>query len=615
MSGTIPERVDENRRPERLIDLGSAIGNPIARTLFRLIKRPVEHAFSLSTINQMYSLASPSAGDRSYFATALRASGVCYDIDPADVAKIPASGPLVVVANHPFGAADGLIMGDILTQARPDFRLLANELLHRIPEFRPWILPVNVLGGTGAVQHNASQLRLAIKWLAQGGVLGIFPAGTVSHLRVSQGCITDPAWNRTVAVLIRRTGATVITMFFEGHNSLTFQLSGLVHPRLRTALLPSEFLKRSRSRVSVRIGRPIEPHKIARYSDDRTLTEYLRFKTYMLQWREGAIRPRFAPTEPEVRPQPLRSALPSRCLRDEVTSLPATARLAAQGDFQVFVAGQDEIPSLLIEIGRLREQTFRAAHEGTGQACDLDRFDRHYLHLFLWNAARHEIVGSYRLGRVDHILPKWGADGLYTRTLFKFKPGFLQRMGPALELGRSFVRVEYQGQAEPLALLWRGIGEYLVRNAECKILFGPVSISRAYAGLSRRLMVEFLSKLRGDHELASLVKPRNPPRGRLTRLERDTLAALVRDTEDMSALVSDIEADRKGLPVLLRHYLRLGASLLSFNLDEDFGNCIDGLIIVDLRATDPRLLRRYMGSTGYEQYARVAGDAPMGRVA
>ena len=615
MPGSIPDRADENRRPERLIDLGSGIGNPIARTLFRLIKRPVEHAFSLSTINQLYSLASPSATDHSYFATALRASGVSYDVDPMDLAKIPASGPLIVVANHPFGAADGLIMGDILTQARPDFRLLANEMLHRIPEFHPWILPVNVLDGAGAVPHNVSQLRLAMKWLAQGGVLGIFPAGTVSHLRVRQGCITDPAWNRTVAVLLRRTGAAAIALFFEGRNSLAFQLSGLVHPRLRTALLPSEFLKRGRCPVSVRIGRPIEPHKIARYSDDRTLTEYLRFKTYMLQWREGAVRPRFAPSETGIRPQPLRSALPSRCLRDEVTSLPAAARLAAQGDYQVFVASQREIPSLLVEIGRLRELTFRAAHEGTGQACDLDRFDQHYLHLFLWNAARCEIVGGYRLGRVDHILPKGGGDSLYSSTLFKFKPGFLQRMGPALELGRSFVRPEYQGQAEPLALLWRGIGEYLVRNAECKTLFGPVSISRAYAGLSRRLMVEFLSKLRGDHELGSLVKPRNPPRERLSRLERDTLAALVRDTEDISALVSDIEADRKGLPVLLRHYLRLGASLLSFNLDADFGNCIDGLIIVDLRAADPRLLRRYMGPTGYEQYARVAGDAPMGRVA
>jgi hypothetical protein len=186
----------------------------------------------------------------------------------------------------------------------------------------------------------------------------------------------------------------------------------------------------------------------------------------MLQWRESAVRPRFAPREPEIRPQPIRPPLPSRCLSDEVMALPATALLLAQADYQVFLASRHEIPSLLIEIGRLREQTFRAAHEGTGQPCDLDDFDQHYLHLFLWNAARHEIVGSYRMGRVDHIFPKKGNAGLYTSTLFKFKPGFLQLMGPALELGRSFVRQEYQGQAAPLALLWRGIGEYLVRNAE-----------------------------------------------------------------------------------------------------------------------------------------------------
>jgi len=610
MPGSNAKQAGQHGRPARLIDLGAAIRSPIGRTLFRLIKNPIEQVFSLSTINDIYSVAAPSAADRNYFATALRTFGVSYDLAPEDLAKVPATGPLVIVANHPFGAADGLIMGDILTRARPDFLLLANQLLHRIPELRPWILPVDVLGGVATPQRNASHLRVAIRWLAQGGALGVFPAGTVSHLHVRKGCIADPLWHRTVAVLVRRTGATAITMFFEGHNSLAFQLSGLIHPRLRTALLPSEFLKRSRSRVSVRIGRPIEPHKIARYPDDRALTEYLRFKTYMLQWRESAIRPRFAPSEPAVQDEPLRAPQPSRGLRDEVMALPATALLAEQADYQVFMASRHEIPSLLIEIGRLREQTFRAAHEGTGQPCDLDDFDQHYLHLFLWNATRHEVVGSYRLGRVDHILPKRGGAGLYTSTLFKFKPGFLDRLGPALELGRSFVRPESQGQAAPLALLWRGIGEYLVRNAECKILFGPVSISRAYAGLSRRLMVEFLSELRGDHELGPLVKPRNPPRDRLSRLERDTLAALVRDTEDVSALVSDIEIDRKGLPVLLRHYLRLGASLLSFNVDEAFGHCIDGLIIVDLRATDPNLLRRYMGNAGYQHYTSIAGPRP-----
>jgi putative hemolysin len=231
--------------------------------------------------------------------------------------------------------------------------------------------------------------------------------------------------------------------------------------------------------------------------------------------------------------------------------------------------------------------------------------------LFLWNSVRHEVVGSYRLGKVDQILREHGADGLYTNTLFKLKPGLLDRLGTALEMGRSFVRQEYQGQAIPLALIWRGIGEYLVRNPTYKVLFGPVSISKEYEGFSRRLMVEFLTKRFGHDRLGALVKPRNPLRDRLSRQEREALAALVRDADDVSALVSEIEADRKGLPILLRHYLRLNAFLLSFNLDASFGNCIDGLIVVDLRTAEPQLLRRYLGDAGYESYMRVLGPTPV----
>ncbi|HEX7507347.1 MAG TPA: GNAT family N-acyltransferase [Polyangia bacterium] len=554
---------------------------------------------------------SPVAADRSYFATALRGLGVDYDLVPEDVAKIPVNGPLVIVANHPFGGIDGLILGDILTQVRPDFRLMANQLLHGIPELRPWILPVDAFGGPNSQAHNVSRLRLAIKWLKQGGALGIFPAGTVSHLQLRKGCIADPTWHKTVAGLVRTTGATVVTMFFDGHNSMVFQISGLIHPKLRTALLPSELVKRTHSRVAVRIGRPIESHKAARYPDDRTLTSYLRFKTYMLQWRESPIRPRFSPRMSDTAMVPVAAAQLTHALVAEVSRLPTSALLAEQGKYQVFLAGAPSMPSLLAEIGQLRERTFRAVGEGTGQACDVDRFDQHYQHLFLWNSVRREVVGSYRLGKVDEILREQGANGLYTNTLFKLKAGLLHRLGPALEMGRSFVRQEYQGQASPLALMWRGIGEYLVRNPTYKVLFGPVSISKEYEGLSRRLMVEFLAKRCGHETLGLLVKPRNPLRDRLSRQEREALAALVHDADDVSALVSEIEADRKGLPILLRHYLRLNAFLLSFNLDASFGNCIDGLIVVDLRTAEPKLLRRYLGDAGYESYMRVLGPTPV----
>jgi putative hemolysin len=611
MPNRLPEDIDSPSAPHRLVELGANIASPVRRKFFRLIGSPIEKLLSLSALNRFYDGMAPTAGDRSYFSTVLRELGVNYDLAPEDLAKIPMQGPVIVVANHPFGAVDGLILGDILTQVRPDSRLLVNRLLYSVPELRQWILPVDAFGGPQAAAQNVSYLRLAIKWLQQGGLLGMFPAGTVSHLQLRKGCIADPTWYTTVARLARKTSATVVTLFFDGHNSMVFQLSGLIHPKLRTALLPSEMFKRSGSRIAVRIGRPIEPHKVSRYPDDRTLTSYLRFKTYMLKWRESPIRPRFAPRAAESEAQLVVAPQPADALAAEVAQLPAQALLAAQGRYQVYLANAEEMPRLLAEIGQLRERTFRAVGEGTGQPCDLDRFDNHYHHLFLWNGLRNEVVGSYRLGKVDEILRDQGPAGLYTNTLFKLKAGLLDRMGAALEMGRSFVRDEYQGQTIPLALIWRGIGEYLVRNPQYKVLFGPVSISKEYEGLSRRLMVEFLVKRCGHDLLSPLAKPRNPLRDRLSRQEREALAALVRDADDVSALVSEIENDRKGMPILLRHYLRLNAFLLSFNLDASFGNCVDGLIVVDLRTSDPAMLRRYMGDAGYESYVRVPGPTPV----
>jgi putative hemolysin len=605
------EEIAAPARDRRLVELSAGIASPVARSFFRLVEPSVERLLSLSTLNRFYSALSPEPGDRTFFATVLRELRVGYTLPPEDIAKVPAVGPLVVVANHPFGGLDGLVMGDILTRLRPDFRLLANHWLYGIDELKPWVLPVDAFGGPSARARNLTGIRRALDWLGHGGALGIFPAGTVSHLQWRKGCVADPDWHTTVARLVRRTGATVVTMFFDGRNSLVFQLSGLIHPTLRTVLLPSELLKRAQSRIPVRIGRPIPTYKIARYPDDRTLTSYLRFKTYMLKWRDSPIRPRFSPRTSATPPLPVEAPRSADLLAAEVARLPAGSCLAEQGTLQVFVAAAPAIPTLLGEIGQLRERTFRAVGEGTGRTCDLDRFDGHYQHLFLWNQGTRQVVGSYRIGQVDRILSSHGERGLYTSTLFKLKPGLVDRLGPALELGRSFVRAECQGQPGPLALLWRGIGELLVRNPTYKVLFGPVSISKDYAVLSRRLMVEMLGTRFRHRELAALVEARNPPRYRLTREERDTLAQVVRDADDVSTLVSDIEADDKGLPMLLRQYLRLNAFLLSFNLDPSFGNCIDGLIVADLRTAEPKLLRRYLGDVGYASYMAVPGATPV----
>jgi putative hemolysin len=460
--------------------------------------------------------------------------------------------------------------------------------------------------------HNVSRLRLASNGSGRVGHLGIFPAGTVSHLQLRKGCIADPTWHKTVAGLVRRTGATVLTMFFDGHNSMVFQLSGLIHPKLRTALLPSELVKRTHSRVAVRIGRPIEPHKVARYSDDRTLTSYLRFKTYMLKWRESPIRPRFAATRRRDDGAARGGAAAQPCnLAAEVSRLPSRRFSPSRASIKSFSRALTSMPFAARRNRPVARANFPGRWRGDRAACDVDRFDQHYQHLFPVELGLSRGGWQLPLGKVDEILKEQGADGPLYEHAVQAQTRPLESAWPALEMGRSFVRQEYQGQAIPLALIWRGIGEYLVRNPTYKVLFGPVSISKEYEGFSRRLMVEFLSQALWSRKARPLVKPRNPLRDRLSRQEREALAALVRDADDVSALVSEIEADRKGLPILLRHYLRLNAFLLSFNLDASFGNCIDGLIVVDLRTAEPKLLRRYLGDAGYESYMRVPGPTPV----
>ncbi len=595
--------------PRELIDLRSAIRSPSRRALFRLIEGTLNRVLSLTEVNRLYSqsLILPHEQE-TYFPTILRTLAIDYEVSDEDREKIPKYGPLIVVANHPFGAVDGLILGDIMTRARPDVRVLGNRILARIPELRSWIIPVDPNARPDSARANIGSMRTVIRWLREGSALGAFPSGTVSHLRLGNG-VSDPAWHPNIAALVRLTGATVVPVFFEGQNSMVFQLAGLLHPAFRTVLLPSEIVKRQHSTVRVRIGRPIGQEKTDRYPEDETLIQYLRFKTYALQRRESRVRMRFVPPRPflDAEQKPIIEAIPSRVLEEEIRGLPPASCLHRSGDYQVHVATSAQIPTLLREIGRLREKTFRAAQEGTGRDCDLDGFDRTYQHLFMWNQAKQEIVGSYRIGRADEILARQGVAGLYTSSLFKFGGGFIDRMGPALEMGRSFIREEYQRKPTALALLWRGIGEYLVRNPQYKVLFGPVSISRSYQATSMRLMLEYLQRSRGDAAFAALVKAKNPPpTTTFNNEESRAIDALVEDDDDVSSLISEIEDDNKGMPVLLRYYLRLGARVLSFNIDPAFGECVDGLIVVDLRKTEAKLLKRFMGEDGFGRYTRQA---------
>src|SRR5262245_3459900 len=508
-------------------------------TLPAALRWPIEHALGISTLRTLYRRVQlERAAGEPFEHRALCVLGIEPQVDESDLSSIPGRGPVVIAANHPHGAVDGLLLLDLVRRVRPDVRVLANRLLDRIPELHDSCFFVDPFDGPDAAARSRAGLRAAHVWLRRGGALVVFPAGEVGHMRVN-GAVVDTPWKSTFERLASASGARIVPAFIEGGNSRLFYAAGVVHPRIRTALLGRELLKKRGRTIRVTIGAQDE-------------------------------------------------------IADEIARLPDNACLVESGALRVFCATADAVPSTLREIGRLRSIAFRAVGEGTGQAVDLDAFDRSYLHLFAWDSEKRQVVGAYRIGRSDRIAGNVGVRGLYTRTLFKYDERLFTRLGaPALELGRSFVRLEYQKSYNALLLLWRGIGAFVAQNPQYRFLFGPVSVSARYADASHAMLIEFLRQHHLDHDLAGLVEAVTP--ARFTAPAHRVVPGSVGEIDE---LVARNEQDGKGVPVLLRQYLKLNARLIGVNVDRQFGDVVDALMIVDLSTVRSAILQRYLGKPG-----------------
>ncbi len=594
------------KNPDRPFQLSVPKANPLLQKTFVMMQGFLERCVHFEELNSLYERIGQIPGDRPYPDKVLEAMNLRYEVSEEDLQRIPAAGPVVVVANHPFGGIEGVVMASLLLRARSDIRLMANYLLGCIPELREYFIFVDPFGAETSARANIRSMRESISWLREGHVLGVFPSGEVSHIDWSQRKIRDPAWSPTIARLVRHTRAAVLPVFFEGCNSMLFQIAGLIHPRFRTAMLPQEFVNKADRRLQLRIGPLIPFTRIEKIENEEDLTAYLRLRTYLLANRSEKDRKRRRmiriPKRFKRAPQPVVDPTPAEVLIDEIEALPPEQRLVEHAPYCVCVATAQQAPAMLREIGRLREITFRLADEGTGAEIDLDRFDDYYLHLFVWNREKRELVGAYRLGQTDLILGRHGLKGLYTSTLFKCKKRLLQQLNPALELGRSFVRAEYQRDFAALMLLWKGIGAYVARNPRYRNLFGPVSINNEYLSTSRQLLVRFLEVNNYEDALSRLVKPKKPLKPKRIRdWDQELLTRVITDVNDVSDLIAAMEKDNKGIPILLKQYLKLGGKLLAFNVDPSFSYVLDGLIWVDLRQTDPKTLSRYMGKEGAER--------------
>jgi putative hemolysin len=566
---------------------------PLRRAASIAARPLLSWALRLSTLRELYVQAT---SDRSAFPTsALRVLCAHADCRADEVAHVPTDGPLVVAANHPHGALDGLLLLDVFGRARKDVRLLANHLLARIPELRDFCFFVDPFERPGAAERSLAGLRAAHLWLRRGGALAMFPAGEVAHMRRADGSIADSSWRSTVGRIALTTGARVVPVRIEGANSPRFYAAGRIHPLLRTVLLSRELLRSRGRSVTVRVGRALSTDELGRHGRTaERVTAAIRGAVEHLGAAD--VRCAVGTRRSEVAVAP---AADPAALDEEIRRLPETTKCVDGGALQVYCAEAGQIPHVLAEIGRLRELAYRSVGEGTGTRTDIDRFDAHYQHLFLWNHLRGEVVGAYRIGRSDLIVAAAGVEGLYTRTLFRYEERLLRRLPPALELGRSFVRVEYQRNHTPLLLLWRGICSFIARHPQYRVLFGAVSISARYSDRTRGMLMAFLEQNHLDSALAELVSPENTPRS--ARHTDRSVGAVPNTVEEIDTLVSRLESDGRGMPVLLRQYLKLNARLLAFNVDSAFGDALDALMMVDLARLDPRILRRYFGP----EHARV----------
>jgi putative hemolysin len=582
-----------NRSAARLDPFQLAPRTPLVRAALGAA-RPFLSAFAgLPALRDAYAAVATTPGE-TFEERVLGTLGVRFGIDAGEKTRIPATGPLIVAANHPTGALDGIVLTEVVRQVRTDVRVLANHLLRVVPELHGSCFFVDPFGGPGAAGRSRGGLRAAHLWLRRGGALVMFPAGEVASVRRAN--LQDAPWHPTIGRLAAATGAHVLPVFIDGENSRLFYAAGRVHPLLRTLLLGRELLRKRGTTMPVRIGTAVAPAEVVQPDGPCAVAVTTAARSAV---DDLARRSTSAATV-----TPVADATDPGLLEAEVAALPSEAHLLASGSFDVYHASAGSIPGVVREIGRLREIAFRQAGEGTGQPLDLDRFDDHYTHLFVWQRDRREVVGAYRVGATDRVVVAHGVSGLYTSTLFRYDERLIDRIGPALELGRAFVRPQYRRSHSALLLLWKGIGRLVAQSLRYRVLFGPVSISSRYQDVSQHLLRAFLAEQHGDAALAALVDPVNPP----PMPPPARRAARPADAAELDALIASIEGG-EGIPVLLRQYLRLQATLIGFNIDPAFGDALDALMMVDLIRLPESLLRRYLDRDGAAAFLRWHRDA------
>ena len=547
----------------------------------------------INQVNELFAQAQPKVGPE-FVDAILEGCGIDVEFDERDLRNIPKTGSFIAIANHPYGGIEGMVLLKMLCMVRPDAKLMANFLLKKIPNLADYFIAVNPFEN---VDHSSSisGLKNTLELLGNGTPIGIFPAGEVSTYKVDKQEVTDRMWHPVVGKIIAKAKVPVVPIYFHGNNGLLFNLLSLIHPALRTAKLPSELFNKHGHTIKLRIGKPINVVDIPDYTNSTKLLNYLRARTYALGTGLENEKKIFNPRnlfKIKKLPEAIAPAINVDTLEKEIVPLRENYRVWVEKNFEVFITPTSVIPNVIREIGRLREITFREVGEGTNKSSDLDEFDIYYHHLFIWDTEAKMIVGAYRLGLGDEIFYSIGKKGFYISELFKIKTQFTPILKKSIELGRSWIRKEYQLKPLPLFLLWKGIIKYLMDNPRYRYLIGPVSISNSFSNFSKSLIVDYINRNHFDHEMAQYVKPRKKFKVNLESIDTDLLMAGEDTFKGLDNLIGEVETRNMKVPVLLRQYIAMNAKIICFNIDPKFADCLDGFLVLDLEKVPNDMLEK-----------------------
>ncbi len=560
------------------------IKSPIASTIMGLTK--------LNDVNRLYDSIKHHEGV-AFFDAFLKKLEIQYVAFEEDLAKIPKTGPFILVANHPLGAIDGILMCKILTEIRPDFKIMGNFLLQKIEPMKDYVIPVNPFETRKEAYSSISGMRETLKHLQEGGCIGIFPAGEVSNRNNVFDEVLDKEWEIPALKLIKKAKVPVVPMYFHTKNSNKFYSIAKIHADLQTLLLPSEMMKKRDKPIRIRIGKPVSPKIQEEYESVKELGDFLRKKVYMMKSyyeRRKSIAELFKLSNLPIK-FPLKSGqeviqniideTPHEDILKDIENLKKKDKLLfSNSNYEVYFTEYDEIPSMMREIGRQRELTFRAIGEGTNLPFDLDEYDKHYHHLILWDNSAQKIAGAYRMALGAQVMKKYGISGFYTSSLFEFDQEIQPFFRKVIEMGRAYVNLEYQQKPLPLFLLWRGIVHVCLKNPEHKFLMGGVSISNKFSDFSKSLMIEFMRSHYYDSVVAQYVHPKNDFKVKLKVKEKHLFfEGLDNDLNKFDKLIDDLEPEMR-MPVLIKKYIKQNAKVIAFNVDPNFNDAIDGLMYI-----------------------------------